>query len=314
MKYFSLGTHENDVLNDGIVFDIQRYSLHDGPGIRTLVFFSGCSLSCVWCANPESQRATPRVMWDSKTCRRCLKCNDACPTGAIAEGEGTKLIDRDRCIACGRCDRVCASHSIALAGRYVSVDEIMAAAAKDEVFYETSGGGVTIGGGEPLLQPDFARMLLAACKARGYNTAVETAGHVPWDNIDCLRGDVDLFLYDIKTMDPERHRHFVGSDNKLILENARKLAASGANIVIRMPVIPGVNDTPESIDAVAAFAGSIGAGDFELLPYHMLGVGKYSQLGEVYMLDKETRFDEETVAVMKARARIVYRSSKESPA
>lgn len=314
MKYFSIGTHANDGTKDGIVFDIQRYSLHDGTGIRTLVFFSGCSLRCVWCANPESQSAKPSVMWDGKTCRRCRKCNEICPTGAIGEGEEGKRIDRDKCIACGLCDDVCASHSIALAGRYVTVGEVMAEAARDEVFYETSGGGVSIGGGEPLLQPNFARAVLIACKAKGYNTAVETAGHVPWNNIDLVREYADLFLYDIKTMDPERHRRFVGPDNALILENARKLTAAGANVLVRMPVIPGVNDAPESIDSVATFAGSIGAVDFELLPYHSLGMGKYAQLGETYLLNEAKRFDDETVAAMKARARDIYRSSAREPA
>lgn len=306
VKYLSVGSREKDPAKDGIIFDIQRYSVHDGPGIRTLVFLSGCPLRCVWCANPESQKTVPQVMWDSKTCRRCQKCNEICPEGAITEGANAKMIDRAKCTGCGLCDKVCASHSIMLAGRYVNVDEVMAEVDKDKVFYKTSGGGVTIGGGEPLLQPGFARKLLAASRERGYNTAIETAGYVPWENMEKVIPYTDLFLYDIKLLDAEKHGRYIGTDNALILENVRKLKQAGANILVRMPVIPGINDSDESIEAVAALAGSMHMDGMQLLPYHMMGTGKYTQLGETYRLTDAKRFDDETAAAMKQRAKEIY--------
>lgn len=279
----------------GVIFDIQKYSIHDGPGIRTIVFLKGCPLRCVWCSNPESQSPAPEVMWRQQFCRYCGKCNHLCPRQAVTDGaDGKKAIDRGACDACGVCDENCYAESIQLSGRYVDVDEVLKEVEKDAVFYEQSGGGLTLGGGEPLMQPEFARALLAEAKARGLHTVVETAGYVPWENIEAVRPFVDLFLFDVKHMDSTAHKEYTGAGNELVLENARKLAGAGGNMCIRVPVIPGMNDSVENLEKTAAFAREIGARDIELLAFHKMGSAKYANLGGTYpMEDAQPQTEEE---------------------
>ncbi len=274
-------------LNPGIVFDIRRYAIHDGPGIRTTVFFKGCALSCWWCHNPESQDPSPEVVVRPGRCIRCGACVAACDRGAALLTPDGPDADRERCRDCETrlCAAVCYAEAREVAGRAVSVEEAAALAARDLPFYEESGGGVTLSGGEPLLQHEFAAALLAALKARGIHTALDTCGHAPWEAIDRLRGDVDLFLYDVKLMDEARHRRYTGVGNRRILENLRALSEGGHRIVLRFPVIPGVNDDAANVGAVAAMAASLPRLDgVDLLPYHRSGVDKYLRLDRTYQL------------------------------
>jgi len=272
-------------LATGIVFDIRRYSIHDGPGIRTTVFLKGCALSCLWCHNPESQASGPDLILRESRCIRCGACVEACPNGAITWTENGPVTDRAKCRGSGRCAAVCFAEARAHAGRTMSVEEVMEIVERDRPFYEESGGGLTVSGGEPLLQPYFTAALLRAAKARGIHTALDTCGHASWRNLDRLRGDVDLFLYDLKLMDEDRHRLFTGAPNRRILENLRALAARGHRIVLRVPLVPGINDDDDNLDAVRRLAASLPTlAGLDLLPYHRVGVDKYARVGRTYPL------------------------------
>ncbi len=270
---------------DGIIFDIQKFSIHDGPGIRTVVFLKGCPMRCSWCANPESQSKDPELMWLDSLCRHCHKCENLCPQRGLSETpEGLKKIDRSICTACGICDENCYATSMQLVGRYVSVSEVLREVLKDKPFYEQSGGGITLSGGEPLAQPNFAGKLLQESKRLGLHTTVETAGGVPWRNIESLAKYVDLFLYDIKSMDSETHKRYTGVPNESILNNAEKLSALGAKILVRVPLIPGINDSEENMRLTAEFAKRLNAQGVEILEYHNLGAPKYKRLDMEYTL------------------------------
>ena len=280
-RFRSTGGH----LATGIIFDIRRYSIHDGPGIRTTVFLKGCALSCLWCHNPESQASGPDLILRDNRCIRCGACVDACSNGAITWTEDGPVTDRSKCRGSGRCASVCYAEARSLAGRAMSVEEVLDVVERDRPFYEESGGGLTLSGGEPLLQPFFSAALLRAAKARGIHTALDTCGHASWRSLDRLRRDVDLFLYDVKMMDDARHRLFTGAPNGRILDNLRALAARGHRIVLRVPVIPGVNDDEENLDAVRRFAAGLPAlAGMDLLPYHRIGVDKYARLDRTYPL------------------------------
>ncbi|HVO34910.1 MAG TPA: glycyl-radical enzyme activating protein [Gemmatimonadales bacterium] len=269
----------------GIVFDIRRYSIHDGPGIRTTVFLKGCALSCLWCHNPESQSSGPDLILRESRCIRCGACVEACPNGAITWTEDGPVTDRAKCRGSGRCAALCFAEARSLAGRTMSVEEVMEIVERDRPFFEESGGGLTLSGGEPLLQPYFSAALLRAAKARGIHTALDTCGHASWRSLDRLRKDVDLFLYDVKMMDDERHRLFTGAPNRRILENLRALAKHGHRIVLRVPVVPGINDDDDNLDAVRRFAAGLPSLEgLDLLPYHRVGVDKYARVGRSYPL------------------------------
>jgi pyruvate formate lyase activating enzyme len=269
----------------GVVFDIKRYALHDGPGIRTTVFFKGCPLRCWWCHNPESQAASLELMFQKNRCTGCGDCLAACEEGALSLADGELLIARDRCTRCGACALACQAEALMMSGREMTVAEVLAEIERDSLFYDESGGGVTFSGGEPLMQPEFLAELLRACRARGLHTALDTSGYAPWPTLEGISGDVSLFLYDLKLMDDRKHRRFTGVSNELILANLRELASRGAKIVVRFPFIPGINDDPENIRSIGEFVASLPCPcPINVLPYHRAGIAKYAKLGRAYPL------------------------------
>jgi pyruvate formate lyase activating enzyme len=284
----------------GLIFDIRKYSLHDGPGVRTTVFFKGCPLECRWCCNPESQAGRPELVWVGERCLACDLCLSACEKEALSSAAaGGKTIDRERCDCCGVCARRCPGEALNLIGRRVTVEEVLDEVTRDALYFEASGGGLTLSGGEPLAQPEFAAELLRRYKheEKGGHTAVETCGFVAWPVIERVAPDVDLFLYDLKHLDPDEHRRLTGQDNRLVLDNARRLAAAGLGLVMRLPLIAGVNDRREQLEAAADFILSLpGVRRLDLLPYHRLGEPKYRRLGKAYALQGEPALTGETVA------------------
>jgi pyruvate formate lyase activating enzyme len=270
----------------GLVFDIRRYTLHDGPGIRSTVFLKGCPLRCVWCCNPESQAPGPELLWIGEKCLACDLCPGVCPHWAIRRDlDGRPRIDDQVCDLCGICAMRCPGEALTLVGRTMTVDEVLQEVMQDERFYARSGGGLTLSGGEPLVQWAFSAELLRRYKVeeRGFHTTVETCGHADWDRLAHLVPYTDLFLFDIKHMDPVEHRRLTGVDNARILDNARRLARAGAGLVVRLPLVPRCNDGDENVRATARFARSLpGVTRLDILPYHRLGEPKYARLEREY--------------------------------
>lgn len=278
----------------GLVFNVQRYSIHDGPGIRTTVFVKGCPLRCLWCHNPEAMSGRVEFGFLPERCIGCLECTRACPHGVHGVDEsGKRVIRRERCQGEAKCTEVCYAEALERLGYYLTVDEAVARAERDRPFYETSKGGVTISGGEPLRQADFTTAFLARCRERGLHTALDTCGYAPWPALEAAARHADLVLYDLKHMDSATHRDLTGVPNELILENlARLYALAGrGQIWIRYPFIPGKNDQPENFEAMGRFLSKlIGSGSraplrVDVLPYHQLGQSKYRKLGRTYALD-----------------------------
>ena len=259
------------------VFNIQRYSIHDGHGIRTTVFFKGCPLKCTWCHNPEGQRIESELLFDADKCAKCGRCIEKCPNKSP--------FDRGSCILCGTCVDICPNEAREIAGRDYSLSEIVAICRRDIQFYEQSGGGVTLSGGEVMLQPiDALEELMRRLTDEGISVNIDTCGQAPWDKYERILKYTDVFLYDIKAMDTEVHREYTGVGNELILENLKRLAAAGARISIRMPLVENVNSSCEDIQKCARFLKNecIRPVSVHLLPYHDTGMGKYRKMGIVY--------------------------------
>ena len=279
----------------GWIFNVQRFSVHDGPGIRTTIFFKGCPLQCLWCDNPESQRPEPELVYWRERCIRCDACLHVCPHGAIlVYKNGTRQVADAACDRCGRCLEECYAGALEMIGRRVSVEELLDQAEGDRPFYEASGGGVTLSGGEPTLQPAFARRLLEGCRKRGLHTAIESCGLAPWPTWQALLPHLDLILYDLKEVDSHRHEQLTGTPNALILDNLERLAHTGKPIIVRRPVIPGCNDGEASIHALGRLVQRLGTvHEVHLLPYHRFGRSKYERLGRAYPMGDEPSLREE---------------------
>jgi pyruvate formate lyase activating enzyme len=284
----------------GRVFDIKRYSIHDGPGIRTTVFLKGCSLRCLWCHNPESIASDPELMhWPSR-CARYYACVEACPLGAISkDAEGAIVIDRGKCDLCGRCAEACLYDALQIIGAGMSVDEVVREVERDRVFFEQSGGGVTFSGGDPLVQPAFLEALLEAFRDRGLPTAVDTAGASRNGLLERVASRTDLILFDLKVMDEKRHVELTGASNKPILENLAKLAAGPTEVWVRIPLVAGANDDEANIAATIGFLSSLPkALRVGLLPYHSGGVEKAARIGRGDRFKKFESPSEERLAAV----------------
>jgi pyruvate formate lyase activating enzyme len=282
----------------GRIFNIQRFSIHDGPGIRTTVFLKGCALKCFWCHNPESLSPQNQLQFFPERCIGCLRCVRLCQSGATTVDNGQMSFNRVLCARCGACVSECYSEARVMTGYELTVAETMKEIASDLSFYEASGGGVTLSGGEPLLQPDFVAEVLKASRKLRLHTAVDTSGFVSWSAFEKVLPHTSLFLFDIKTMNEAQHRSATGQSNEIILSNLQQLSQSGAEIFIRVPVIPGVNDSDEEFEAIGRYVRSLnGVKRLELMPFHGLAKGKYHSLGLNYRAEnleplKEERLEE----------------------
>jgi pyruvate formate lyase activating enzyme len=247
------------------------------------VFLKGCPLRCAWCHNPEGLSAAPEVVWRGERCTRCGTCIATCPEDALAWSGDRPVRDECRCTLCGECADVCYAEAREVLGREMTVEQVLAAVERDRPFYDESDGGVTFSGGEPLAQPGFLLELLRGCRSRGLHTVLDTCGYAPWEVVDRVRPHVDLFLYDLKLIDGERHRRETGVSNADILGNLRALAAAGERLAVRFPLVPGVNDDDENIGRTGAFLAELpGPPPMTVLPYHGLGADKYARLGRDY--------------------------------
>jgi len=266
-------------VSSGIVLNIQRFSLHDGPGIRTTIFLKGCGLRCWWCHNPESQHPKPELLLRPSLCIQCGACVAVCPHEAIGWDGEAFATDRAICERCGACVTTCVAGARDIAGREMTVAQVMDEVLRDRIFYDGSGGGVTFSGGEPLLQGEFLLELLQACKAQELHTTVDTCGYAASQTLERVTPYVDLFLYDLKLMDDQRHQMVTGTSNQLILDNLRWLAAHQRPVVLRVPVVPGINDDEDNLRQVAALARSLpNITQVDLLAYHTLGMDKHERL------------------------------------
>ena len=284
-------SNDNDHDGRGLVFNIQKFSVHDGAGIRTLIFLKGCPLACDWCSNPEGQSYSQELAYNADKCigvSECDFCRRVCEPNAIRVRDDGKVdIDRTACTECGNCVEACPSRALELFGTYMSVDEVIKVVEEDSSFYARSGGGLTLSGGEPVSQAQFVVELLKAAAGRGIDTALETSGLCNWNDLEEICRHVNQVFYDIKSMDAEKHKRATGVDNRPILENFRRLRETFPDlpVIVRTPVVPGFNDSPDDIKAIADFLDRVApSAEYELLAYHRFGEPKYHQLGKQYPL------------------------------
>lgn len=267
-------------MSQGIIYNIQRMSTKDGPGIRTTVFLKGCPLRCLWCSNPESQSYSPQLLFFKHLCTGCGACLPVCPYQANDMEDGCSTLDRKACINCGRCAEVCPAKAREMSGRVMSVDEVINVVRKDALFFENSGGGVTFGGGEPTSGGQFFLDMVEAAALEGWHITVDTCGYCPEEQFAKVLRMVDLLLFDCKHMDPEEHKRLTGVDNALILRNMDAALKSGCEVRVRMPLMPGLNDSEENIAAMAEFFLPRGKSEIEIMPCHFFGRSKYAALGK----------------------------------
>lgn len=287
------GTKAGEELR-GRIFDIRKYSIHDGPGIRTTVFLKGCPLRCQWCHNPEGISPRTHLTYHPDRCIGCRECEKACPNG-VRHLESVSG-DNPQCVLCGECILACPTNALEMIGRDMTVSEVVEEVLKDEVFYDQSGGGVTFSGGEPLLQGEFLVRCLKACGARGLHRAVDTTGYADTATLEMVSRHTDVFLYDIKHMNPLTHTRLTGVSNERILQNIRFLAERKARVIVRIPVIPGINDDDENMGLTGAFISTLpGVDTVHLLPYHGAAESKYSRLGLPYSLSSLQPPTKETI-------------------
>ena len=286
----------------GLISTVQKYSTKDGPGIRSTVFFKGCPLGCLWCSNPELIRSQPDLLYTREKCARCGTCIEACPQKALAFGEdGFITIDRALCNGCGDCVQACPNAALELIGKLVTVEELSKELLKDRIFYQTSNGGVTFSGGEPLWQSGFVAQAARRMQAEGIHTALDTAGDVGWCHFEEVLDDIDLVLFDIKFSGRDLHRQFTGRDNDLILANLQLLSKQGVPMHVRLVMIPGINDSREEIRSRMQIVSSLkSVMQVDILPYHRFGAGKYARLGLDYPLMDLDEYDPERIAEIQA--------------
>ena len=283
-------TQSRAIERKAFVFNVQKYNMYDGPGVRTIVFFKGCPLRCKWCSNPESVKPGYQILLKKDQCTNCGACAAACPEGIHSLNDGIHKVDRTiNCTGCRKCTAVCPHGAIEIAGEQKNLSELLELVKEDLMFYEISGGGITLGGGECTMQAEAAKNLLMACKQEGINTAIETCGYTKTEKFLEIAEFVDLFLFDIKHMDPRRHNELTGVSNDLILHNLSELLKRRYNVTIRMPMLKGINDSQAEIHAVIEFLtpykDQSNFKGIDLLPYHKLGVNKYNQLEQTYPIE-----------------------------
>jgi pyruvate formate lyase activating enzyme len=281
-----------------VVFNIQRFSIQDGPGIRTTVFLKGCPLRCLWCSNPESQNAFPEVAHRDSLCIKCGRCVEVCEAHATSLTEKGIRIDRNICKNCGKCIEVCPAGARKFYGKEMSVDEVYQEVARDRPFYQESDGGLTVSGGEPLNQTDFVVELFKRCQSTGIHTCMDTCGYANHGTWEKVLPYTDLVLFDVKLMDPSAHKKVTGKSNRQILRSLKVVTASGVPVIVRIPVIPGINDSGENLTVIAQHLVTLGLKEVNLLPYHRFGAGKYSMLDKQYSLSELRTPDDDRLEKM----------------
>lgn len=287
----------------GLVFNIKRYAIHDGPGIRTTIFMKGCPLRCLWCDNPESQNSYPEIVFSKERCIGCGECLKVCPAEAVTVNKkGLREINPEKCTLCGKCANMCYAGALEQVGKHYSVDDIMKEIKKDVILYQLSGGGVTLSGGEPTFQPKFIEEVLRRCKDNSINTVLDTCGYVGWKTMEAISKYVDLMLYDIKVIDNAKHRRYTGVSNTIVLQNAIRIDKKGIPMWIRIPVIHGYNDSEKDVKDFIHFISKLNnVMEVNLLPYHRLGEMKYEKLKRKYVLKDLEPLDSKVIRKIKER-------------